>query len=719
MSVIYIYDEHLKVVDISDTNAMETAKIDMSINEGSTLDIASTFKFPDEMRYVALRDPIAQRRNHDEDEFLMYRISSSAIEDDGLFSYTFTEFAYDELAYDGYIVEQRPNQSTFNDGLDLILRGTKWKRGLTNIEGKEDLDFFYLTRIEAISEINKKFPAEFRFWLRLKDDGTIEERIVDAVKKRGQNTGKRFETTSNLISLVAEDDFTNVYSAIVPRGKGEEIDADGDPNTRPGYGRKISIKDVVWSKAKGDPLNKPKGQEWLALENGETLVDGRLRYKIVNFDDDTDPNVLINHAYVQLLKDSVVKRQFTANAEDLGVSELGDTVQLVDKERCMEYQARIFHVVYDMVDPTNTEVEFGDNIRSESSISNVISNVVIKQDQIINDTNWAIQQADGKNTTYYGKDEPSVAVREGDIWFREQDNATTQMYRYEGGKWVARDSMNPQRILENFYKNGELDANRINVININAMNIIGKNAEFVKTSWEDAFDNSITIEPTAITLYTAKGKSNEQTLTIGNGTIQFHYKASAYDYTYISNGAISMFKNGQNLMRVGAGSYGFSLPDHPTQDVTGIAVGAGKYNSANTMAFGISMDQYNGNAPQLVWAGSEAGRITTPYRTWENPQGWIMPDNIRFSTWDTTASRVWFDNTIKVDMQASEFNLVHFSDTGTYAHKWQGNINNMKAIGMLGGNNQAGWAVTVDDTWLWVHGRPYSVYQILSKVGMI
>lgn len=472
MSVIYIYDEHLKVVDISDTNAMETAKIDMSINEGSTLDITSTFKFPDEMRYVALRDPISQRRNTDEDEFLMYRISASKIEEDDLFSYTFTEFAYDELAFDGYIVEERPNQSTFNDGLDLILKGTKWKRGLTNIEGKEDLDFFYLTRIEAISELNKKFPAEFRFWLRLNDDGTIAERIVDAVQKRGQNTGKRFETTSNLISLVAEDDFTNVYSAIVPRGKGEEIDGDGDPNTRPGYGRKISIKDIEWSKAKGDPLNKPKGQEWLALENGETLVDGRLRYKIVNFDDDTDPNVLINHAYIQLLKDSVVKRQFTANAEDLGVSELGDTVQLVDKERRMEYQARIFHVVYDMVDPINTEVEFGDNIRSESSISNVISNVVIKQDQIVNDTNWAIQQADGKNTTYYGKDEPSIAVREGDIWFREQDNATTQMYRYEGGKWVARDSMNPERILENFYKNGELDANRINVVNINASNII-------------------------------------------------------------------------------------------------------------------------------------------------------------------------------------------------------------------------------------------------------
>ena len=172
-------------------------------------------------------------------------------------------------------------------------------------------------------------------------------------------------------------------------------------------------------------------------------------------------------------------------------------------------------------------------------------------------------------------------------------------------------------------------------------------------------------------------------------------------------------------MRVGAGSYGFGLPDHPTQDVTGIAIGAGKYNPADAMAFGISMNQRAGSAPQLVWAGSETGRIVTPYRVWENPAGWIMPDNIRFSTWDDTASTVWFDNTVNVNIQAADFRITHFNDNGVYAHKWQGTINNSPAIGMTTGDKQAGWSVTGDDTWLWVHGHPYSVYQILSKVGML
>lgn len=470
MSLVYIYDEHLSVIKMYDTSLMGEATIDMKINEASTFYTKFEEMLPTNTRYIAVQDPIANRRGMN-DEFLLYRSHSNQLGDDGMYEYVWTEFAYDELSFDGYITDKRPNNISFRDVLELVLTGTKWKVGLTNIEGTTSVDFYYESPMDAIKKINEKFPAEFRFWVRLADDGTIVERIVDGVKKRGQNTGRRFETTSNVLSVTAQEDLSNIYSAIVPRGKGEQVSEGGDDGPD-GYGRRITIKDVEWSKAKGDPVDKPLGQEWIALEQGETLVDGRLRYKIVVFENDTDTNQLARDGYAQLLKDSVPKIQLSGNASDLGVSELGDTVQVVDKSKRIEYEARIFHIIYDLIDHTNTKVEFGDDIITSNSISSKIDNITIKQDQIANDTNWAIQQADGKNTTYYGKDEPSIAVREGDIWFREQDNGTTQMYRYEGGKWVSRDSMNPERILENFYKNGELDAKRINVININASNII-------------------------------------------------------------------------------------------------------------------------------------------------------------------------------------------------------------------------------------------------------
>lgn len=469
MSLVYIYDEHLSVIKMYDTSRMGEATIDMKINEASTFYTKFEEQLPTNARYIAVQDPIANRREMN-DEFLLYRSHSNQLGDDGMYEYIWTEFAYDELSFDGYITDKRPNNISFRDVLALVLTGTKWKVGLTNIEGTTSVDFYYESPMDAIKKINEKFPAEFRFWVRLADDGTIVERIVDAVKKRGQNTGRRFETTSNVLSVTAQEDLSNIYSAIVPRGKGEQVSEGGDDGPD-GYGRRITIKDVEWSKAKGDPVDKPLGQEWIALEQGETLVDGRLRFKIVVFENDTDINQLALDGYAQLLKDSVPKIQLSGNASDLGVSELGDTVQVVDKSKHIEYEARIFHITYDLLDHTNTKVEFGEDIISSNSISSKIDSITINQKNTQESISWAIQQADGKNTTYHGKDEPSVAVREGDIWFREQDNGTTQMYRYEGGKWVSRDSMSPQRILENFYKNGELDANRINVVNMNASNI--------------------------------------------------------------------------------------------------------------------------------------------------------------------------------------------------------------------------------------------------------
>lgn len=480
MSLVYIYDEHLSVIKMYDTSLMGEATIDMKINEASTFYTKFEEMLPTNTRYIAVQDPIANRRGMN-DEFLLYRSHSNHLGDDGMYEYVWTEFAYDELSFDGYITDKRPNNISFRDVLELVLTGTKWKVGLTNIEGTTSVDFYYESPMDAIKKINEKFPAEFRFWVRLADDGTIVERIVDGVKKRGQNTGRRFETTSNVLSVTAQEDLSNIYSAIVPRGKGEQVSEGGDDGPD-GYGRRITIKDVEWSKAKGDPVDKPLGQEWIALEQGETLVDGRLRFKIVVFENDTDINQLALDGYAQLLNDSVPKIQLSGNASDLGVSELGDTVQVVDKSKHIEYEARIFHITYDLLDHTNTKVEFGEDIISSNSISSKIDSITINQKNTQESINWAIQQADGKNTTYHGKDEPSIAVREGDIWFREQDNGTTQMYRYEGGKWVSRDSMSPQRILENFYKNGELDANRINVVNMNASNITAGTLDATKVA---------------------------------------------------------------------------------------------------------------------------------------------------------------------------------------------------------------------------------------------
>lgn len=800
--MIYLFDKTQTLTGVIDEHTeILSATLEMKINEASTLDFA--LPLDDDLsakmagvKYVGVPSP------NNADKIVFLRLMTINDGTDRV-EYMAKELAYQELSTRGYIEDKRPVESDAQTLMNIALDGSGYKLGVVNVPGKVKTNFYYTDHLSAISNVVGLLGGEIYFYVSL-TGSKITGRYMDYVAEQGTNTSKTFADGSNLITVERKRDMSSVYTAILPRGKGEQT-SNGEGDTPDGYGRRIDISGVEWNKAKGNPLDKKAGDKILVdpeatAEYGN--ADGTPRLLLKTYDDIEDANILINKAYMDLMTMNKPAVQYSATVANVGDMQLGDTIVIMHSKRSMSYRTRVFQITYDLIDNTKTVAEFGNDLSKDgitNQINSISSNGATISDQVQwnmsngghNNTAYGAQEpanprkgdvwfkelpngnteqyyfdgtvwvlgaktdqqwqankaiAQGTHTTFYGPDDPTGAIK-GDVWFKNDNNVPDgkSMYTYDGTNWIKFDGsadasrlqigtidankINVMNLSANnivtgtlsadFLKGGQIDASQINVINMNAKNIVGQNAQFVKTSWEDAYDNSITIDPTAITLYTAKGKPQEQTLTIGNGTIRFHYNNSAYDYTYISNGALSMFKNGQNLMRVGVGAYGFSLPDRPTQDVTGIAIGAGTYNPADTMAFGISMHQDVGNAPQLVWAGHQAGRIATSYRTWENPQGWIVPENIRFSTWDASASTVWFDNTVNVNMQAADFRISHFDDNGTYAHKWQGKINDSGAIGMTSGQNQSGWAVTVDDTWLFVHGRPYSVYQILSKVGMI
>ncbi|MHC5848273.1 phage tail spike protein, partial [Streptococcus pyogenes] len=81
---------------------------------------------------------------------------------------------------------------------------------------------------------------------------------------------------SNLLKVVYEESTDDIVTCLIGRGKGEEIqheeaepkDVEGhlpQEERRQGYGRRIEFTDVVWSVEKGDPIDKPAGQNFVAL----------------------------------------------------------------------------------------------------------------------------------------------------------------------------------------------------------------------------------------------------------------------------------------------------------------------------------------------------------------------------------------------------------------------------------------------------------------------
>lgn len=73
-----------------------------------------------------------------------------------------------------------------------------------------------------------------------------------------------------------------------------------------------------------------------------------------------------------------------------------------------------------------------DNVQKQISDSEANQNKKIQR---------AIESADGKNTNYYGPDEPNVDAKKGDLWFKVVDGVYTRTYRYDGSDWVIINDM--------------------------------------------------------------------------------------------------------------------------------------------------------------------------------------------------------------------------------------------------------------------------------------
>lgn len=790
--MIYLFDKTQTLTGVIDerTQALN-ATLEMKINEASTLDFS--LPLDDDLaekmanvKYVGVPSP------NSADKIVFLRLMTINDETDRV-EYMAKELAYQELSSSGYIEDKRPAESDAQTLMNIALDGSGYQLGVVNVPGKVKTNFYYTDHLSAISNVVKLLGGEIYFYVSL-TGSKITGRYMDYVAEQGTNTSKTFADGSNLITVERKRDMSSVYTAILPRGKGEQLSS-GAGETPDGYGRRINISDITWSKSNGNPLDKKAGDKILVdpdatAEYGN--ADGTPRLLLKTYDDIEDVNILINRAYMDLMTVNKPAVQYSATVANVGDMQLGDTIVIMHSKRSMSYRTRVFHITYDLIDNTKTVAEFGNDLSKESitnQINSISSNSATISDQVQwtmsngghNNTSYGAQEpanprkgdvwfkqlpngnteeyyfdgtvwvlgaktdqqwqenqaiAQGTHTTFYGIAVPVGAVK-GDVWFKTDNNVPDgkSMYTYDGTNWIkfegsadasrlqigtidaskinvmnlSASNITTGSLSANFLKGGQIDASQINVININAQNIIGTNASFVKASWDNAYGGSVTIDSEAVNFKFQTGTEGKQ----------LYNKFDASGFSITSNIGLSSGTIGE-VANFGNKTSGFTTDKYVYGlNHSGITLGDGKNYKAENMAWGISMRQGFGTAPQLIWAGINVGKVKSDYKVWDNPQGWILPENIRFSTWDDSASTVWFDNTVNVNMQAADFRITHFNDNGIYAHKWQGQINGLGAIGMTTGNTQAGWAVTGDDTWLWVHGHAYSVYQILSKVGMI
>lgn len=369
--MLYLFDKNENLIhELSSLSLSSMHQIE-ELNKLMVLEFGVYLNYIDWMEGI---EYVAHRDFENPERIQMYRILTSEPDSNSM-NYQAVHILFDELKSYGYIRDKRPTRVKAASALTEAIAGTRWQLGRVDDSDLLSTSFYDCTRLEALSKILTTWQMDLDFYLTFKGS-KITGRYINLYKQRGEDTGERFVYGSNALEVVKELDKSEVYTRIIPRGKGEEIlDERGKPTHR--YGRRIDIGDIVWSKAKGDPIDKPKGQEYIeSIEMTKKFgfSDGEPRSKVQIFDDIEKPEDLIKAGYDFLVTASRPLVQFKTKVYKKSRTNVGDIVRVIRKDLDIYYKTRIYKANRDLLSG-NVEVEFGDKlITSQAERDKKLSN---------------------------------------------------------------------------------------------------------------------------------------------------------------------------------------------------------------------------------------------------------------------------------------------------------------------------------------------------------
>lgn len=425
--ILYQLNKKQDVIGIVSSDVI-SATLEEQINTAGSLKFVVAKKLSVGCQYVLIQRPGAAT-------YMCFKILTETQEDNKI-SYTAVESAYDELGSYSYIKDLRPQNRTAKEMLQQILAQTRFSVGYVADTGTQTTNFYYTTVLASLQSVVNLFNLEITFDVVFDPiDNQVKRRLVNMYTQMGSRTGRRYEYGDKLLSVTCEQSSDTLVTALVGRGSSVQVSegTDGSPD---GYSRKITFADVVWKKSAGNPLDKPAGQEYLEDPSATAVYgfsDGKPRIGFVEFDKINDKNLLIKATYDKLQELKRPKVSFKASVTDVGNLSLGDTVAIIRHDLKIEYSTRVYKVTHDLLNRQNNTVELGDDFQA-ASITSTISAVQDTVQSAKEYSQSALQSANGKNTNFYGANQPLYAV-EGDLWYKDLGNSETEMYQYKKGNW--------------------------------------------------------------------------------------------------------------------------------------------------------------------------------------------------------------------------------------------------------------------------------------------
>lgn len=353
------------------------------------------------------------------------------------------------------VYDKRPTDQRARPVIEWLLTGTNWSPRFIAETNPKSTNFYYISTFDALKKVCKVWGLEMQFFVEM-NGAQIGARYIDFKRKIGEAVGKRVVYGHNALEILQEVEKTNLYTALVGRGKGEQVSlAEDTGKDADGYGRKINFEEVVWSKAKGDPLDKPLGQKYLEIPEmtakyGIKQPDGKMRPKIgfVEFSEEEDKNELIKQTYEALIEAARPKLTLKTTTVYLKGARIGDTIRVVRHDRHLDYDTRIFEITFNRLNNESSDVKFGDRV-SESNDAKVQSTVNKALDEFkageftefVKKLPEFIPSANGFNHNWYTSTDPTEShpgqVLINDSWYKPdpEHEGHTIMYRWTGEMW--------------------------------------------------------------------------------------------------------------------------------------------------------------------------------------------------------------------------------------------------------------------------------------------
>ena len=360
--MIYLFNQTEELIDVIDEASLADFTHTIELNQ---FDRAS-FEIPVDYKPNIIKEAQFFGFQSRDRAFCLFRISEKSY-DIGL---TIQGIDRAESDLHSFIIEDKRPGGNASDVLREILKGTGYQLG--NVDGltiNGNMSFYYISVRQALVKLIESYACEFKIRYTFVENKIIG-RYIDLNQRFGRKTGHQFEYGSNILNVTYEESSDEVVTALIGRGKGEQS-TDKSGEATGGYGRRIQFKDVVWSVAKGEPVDKPAGQNYVANETARNIYglhqNGEIKHRfgVYTNEDIEDPVELLKATYKELQRLSVPIVTFKANLLDLANAIeqdiwIGDSVGIVRDQIGIAFEARIHKLIIDKLDDNCSVVELGD-----------------------------------------------------------------------------------------------------------------------------------------------------------------------------------------------------------------------------------------------------------------------------------------------------------------------------------------------------------------------